>query len=73
MVNHHLPNFLIIKNINFDELKMKNWEIDKMKTLNEKYNLLHENIIYVFDKNAAAYEILSWNESNKRNPWITNS
>ena len=58
VVNHHLPNFLIIKNINFDELKMKN-EIDKMKTLNEKYNLLHENIIYVFDKNAAAYEILS--------------
>ena len=52
---------------------MKNWEIDKMKTLNEKYNLLHENIIYVFDKNAAAYEILSWNESNKRKPWITNS
>ena len=37
---------------------MKN-EIDKMKTLNEKYNLLHENIIYFFDKNAAAYEILS--------------
>ena len=73
MVNHHLPNFLIIKNINFDELKMKNWEIDKMKTLNEKYNLLHENIIYVFDKNAAAYEILSWNESNKRKPWIPNS
>ena len=58
MVNHHLPNFLIIKNINFDELKMKN-KIEKMKTLNEKYNLLHENIIYVVDKNAAAYEILS--------------
>ena len=58
VVNHHLPNFLIIKNINFDELKMKN-EIDKMKTLNEKYNLLHENIIYVFDKNAPTYEILS--------------
>ena len=58
VVNHHLPNFLIIKNINFDELKMKN-EIDEMKTLNEKYNLLHENIIYVFDKNAPTYEILS--------------
>ena len=58
MVNHQLSNFLIIKNINFDELKMKN-EIDKMKTLNEKYNLLHENIIYVFDKNAPTYEILS--------------
>ena len=37
---------------------MKN-EIDKMKTLNEKYNLLHENIIYVFDKNPPTYEILS--------------
>ena len=71
MVNHHLSNFLIIKNINFDELKMKN-EIDKMKTLNEKYNLLHENIIYVFDKNAPIYEILSWNQSNKRKPWTTN-
>ena len=58
VVNHRLPNFLIIKNINFDELKMKD-EIDKMKTLNEKYNLLHENIIYVFDKNAPTYEILS--------------
>ena len=58
VVNHHLPNFLIIKNINFDELKMKN-KIEKMKTLNEKYNLLHENIIYVFDKNPPTYEILS--------------
>ena len=58
MVNHHLPNFLIIKNINFDELKMKN-KTDKMKTLNEKYNLLYENIIYGFDKNAPTYEILS--------------
>ena len=37
---------------------MKN-ETDKMKTLNEKYNLLYENIIYGFDKNAPTYEILS--------------
>ena len=50
---------------------MKN-EIDNMKTLNEKYNLLHENIIYVFDKNAPTYEILSSNQSNKRKPWTTN-
>ena len=58
MVNHHLPNFLIIKNINFDELKMKN-KIEKMKTSNEKYNLLQEKIIYVIDKNPPTYENLS--------------
>ena len=31
----------------------------KWKHLNENYNILHENITYVFDKNAPTHETSS--------------
>ena len=37
-------------------------------TLNEKYNLLYEYIIYIFDKITPIHEISSRHEKKKRKP-----
>ena len=41
-----------------------------MKTLNENYNLLHENI-KCLKKKKTVHKTSGRNENNKRKPWIT--
>ena len=49
----------------FNQLNLCN-EIEKMKTLDKKYYLLHENITYVFNKNAPIHEISNRHKNSKR-------